>query len=60
MIRMVSKDEQPIPLSDQKYIDIFQKSMKEWGIKMQSSESAHVYGFMDLIGLDAKPYGEVY
>ena len=60
MIRMVSKDEEPIPLSDQKYVDIFQNSMKEWGTKMQSNSGSYMYGYVDLMELDAKPYGTVY
>lgn len=59
-IRQVSKDQEPIPLSDEKYAGIFNKSMEEWGTKMQSNEGGYMYGYVDLVGLDAKPYGEVY
>ena len=57
---MVSKDQEPVPLSDQKYIDIFTKSMQEWGMKMQNNEEGYLYGGVDLVNLNAKPYGEAY
>jgi hypothetical protein len=60
MIRQVSKDQEPIPLSDEKYAALFKKSMEEWGTKMQSNEGGYMYGYVDLVGLDAKPYGEAY
>lgn len=60
MIRQVSKDEEPIPLSDDKYAGIFKESMGKWGTKMQSNEAGYMYGYVDLVGLDAKPYGQAY
>jgi hypothetical protein len=57
---MVSKDQQPIPLSEDKYIEIFKKSMEDWGNKMSHNEGGYQFGFVDLEGLDAKPYGTAY
>merc|ERR1711939_148018 len=60
MIRQVSKDQEPIPLSDEKYAGVFKKSMEEWGAKMQSNEGGYMYGYVDLKGFEPKPYGQVY
>lgn len=59
-IRQVGKDEQPIDLSQQNHLDILNKSMGDWSNKMSSDSEGYAFGFIDLEGLNAHPYGQEY
>ena len=59
-IRQVSKDQEPVDLSDEKFIEVFNNSMGEWQGKMQSDKGGYAYGYIDLVGFEPHSYGVAY
>ena len=57
---MVSKDQEPVDLSDDKMVDAFKTSLGEWSEKMSNDKGGYAYGFVDFVGITPKPYGEAY
>lgn len=49
-IRQVGKGQEPIDLSDEKNVELFQKSMGAWGENMQKDAgNMNLYGYVDLL-----------
>ena len=59
-IRMVSKDQEPLDLSNEEALSAFKKSMEKWSQKMSDNKGGYAYGFVDFVGIQPKPYGEAY
>jgi len=58
-IRQVGKDQEPIDLSNQENVDVFNESMGEWGAAMQEDAAKmNMYGYIDLNSkFHPAPYG---
>ncbi|KAM0808397.1 hypothetical protein AB5N19_08740 [Seiridium cardinale] len=56
-IRLVGKDRQPLDLTQDKYLQVFQKSMEQWGKEMGDNKNNSKYGYVDILGTELKPYG---
>lgn len=59
-IRLVGKDKEPLDLTQDKYLEIFQKSVEKWSKEMGEDKNNSKYGYVDIFGMDLKPYGTPY
>lgn len=59
-IRLVGQDKEPLDLSQDKYTEIFTKSMGQWGQMMSENKDGSKFGFVDIEGLKLEPYGTPY
>lgn len=59
-IRLVAQDKEPLDLSQEKYKDIFMKSMEQWSEAMGKNEDGSKFGYIDVIGLDLQDFGTPY
>jgi len=55
-IRQISKDEEPIDLSDEKNVELFKKDMEAWGKRLGEDKEMKEYGYIEL-SQPGKPYG---
>lgn len=57
-IRQVGKDQEPIDLSRQENVDVFNRDMETWGKKMAEDGAAmNLYGYVDITSQEASAYG---
>ncbi|THW24011.1 FMN-linked oxidoreductase [Aureobasidium pullulans] len=56
-IRQISKDQEPIDMSDEKNEQDFMKDMGEWAQKMGQDSKMEKYGYIDLTTAAPLPYG---
>lgn len=47
-------------MSQDKYIDVFKKSMQKWAEGMANNKDGSKYGYIDIEGLDLQSYGTPY
>ncbi|KAI1765646.1 NADH:flavin oxidoreductase/NADH oxidase [Hypoxylon sp. FL1150] len=59
-IRLVGRDKEPLDLSQDKYAEIFTKSLGKWFQMMGENQDNSKYGFVDIEGLELEPYGTPY
>ncbi|KAH6648656.1 hypothetical protein BKA67DRAFT_521921 [Truncatella angustata] len=59
-IRLVGNDKEPLDLTQDKYLDVFKKSMEQWGKEMAEDKNQAKYGYVDIRGTELKPYGTSY
>lgn len=59
-IRLVGKDKEPLDLTQDKHLEVFQKSMEQWGKEMGEDKNNSKYGYVDILGTELKPYGTPY
>lgn len=59
-MRLISKDKEPLDLSQEKYNDIFMASVQKWSEKMAASKDGSMYGFVDIEGVELEPFGTPY
>ncbi|KAI4155907.1 MAG: hypothetical protein LQ340_000657 [Diploschistes diacapsis] len=60
LIRMVSKDQQPLDLSKEEGVESLKKSIGAWRETMSNDQGGYAYGFVDFVDIEPKPYGEAY
>lgn len=57
-IRQIGKDEEPIDLSRQENVDVFNRDMQAWSKKMaEDGPKMSLFGYVDIISQAASPYG---
>jgi hypothetical protein len=49
-----------LDLTQDKYLELFQKSMEQWGKEMAENKDGSKYGYVDIIGAELQPYGTPY
>lgn len=59
-MRLVSKDKEPLDLSQEKYKDVFMKSMENWSEAMANNKDGSKFGYIDIVGLDLQDFGTPY
>ncbi|KAI0173023.1 hypothetical protein GGR52DRAFT_432450 [Hypoxylon sp. FL1284] len=59
-LRLVGQDKEPLDLSQEKYSEIFTKSMQHWGQMMSENKDGSKFGYVDIEGLKLEPYGTPY
>lgn len=59
-MRLLGKDKQTLDMSQDKYVEAFQKSMKSWSEKTGNDKDGSTYGYVDIEGLDLQPFGTPY
>lgn len=59
-MRLVAQDKEPLDLSQEKYKDIFVKSMQTWAQGMANNADGSKYGFVDIEGTTLQPFGTPY
>lgn len=59
-IRLVGNDKEPLDLSREDQLEIFQQSMGKWGEKMSHNEDNSKFGYVDIDGLKLEPFGQAY
>ena len=59
-IRQLARDQQPINLSRQDNVEIFQKDMQIWADKMAKDfDRMREYGYVDIVSQETSPYGSL-
>jgi hypothetical protein len=56
----VGQDKEPLDLTQDKYLEIFQNSMQQWSKAMSENKDNSKYGYVDIVGLDLQSYGAPY
>lgn len=59
-IRLVSNDKEPLDLSREAHMKVFQDSMGKWGEKMSQNEDNSKFGYVDIFGVQLEPFGTSY
>ncbi|TDZ60910.1 NADH-dependent flavin oxidoreductase nadA [Colletotrichum trifolii] len=59
-MRLVGKDKEPLDVSQEKYKEVFEKSMEKWSAKMADNSDNSEYGFIDVEGVKLEPFGTPY
>ena len=59
-IRLVGNDNEPLDFGRQDHMSIFIDSMQKWMEIMSQNTSKSEYGFVNIEGIDLKPYGTPY
>ena len=60
LIRMIGRDEEPVDLSREEFEKAFFEGMGHWKEKMDADTGFYSYGYVDMDGVKARRYGEVY
>jgi hypothetical protein len=56
----VGRDKEPLDLTQDKYVDVFKKSMEQWSKEMGENKDGSKFGYIDIQGLELQPYGTAY
>ncbi len=59
-MRMIGKDQEPIDLSQEEYVNAFFKDMGDWSDKMAHDTGMYSFGYVDLDSIKPNPYGVAY
>ena len=59
-IRMIGRDQEPIDLSQEKYMEVFEKDMGSWTEKMAHDTGMYSFGYVDIESMRPNPYGVAY
>ncbi|KAI1872169.1 uncharacterized protein JN550_003888 [Neoarthrinium moseri] len=59
-IRLVGQDKEPLDLTQDKYVEIFKKSVEQWSKQMADNEDGSKYGYVDIEGTKLEPFGTAY
>ncbi|KAK2053734.1 NADH:flavin oxidoreductase/NADH oxidase [Colletotrichum caudatum] len=59
-MRLVGQDKEPLDVSQEKYKEVFEKSMAEWSQGMADNGDNSKYGYIDIEGTKLQPYGTPY
>ncbi|KAI8294028.1 NADH-dependent flavin oxidoreductase nadA [Colletotrichum sp. SAR11_240] len=56
-IRLVGKDKEPLDVSQEKYKEVFEKSLQKWAQGMAENSDGSKYGYIDIEGTTLQPFG---
>ncbi|KAF9871333.1 hypothetical protein CkaCkLH20_11254 [Colletotrichum karsti] len=56
-MRLVGQDKEPLDLTQEKYKDVFEKSMQKWAEQMAQNSDLTKFGYIDVEGTKLEPYG---
>ncbi|KAK2031598.1 NADH:flavin oxidoreductase/NADH oxidase [Colletotrichum zoysiae] len=59
-MRLVGQDKEPLDVSQEKYKEVFEKSMGKWAQGMADNGDNSKYGYIDIEGTTLQPYGTPY
>ncbi|RYP19696.1 hypothetical protein DL765_003211 [Monosporascus sp. GIB2] len=59
-IKLVGHDKQPLDLTREDHLQVFQNSMGLWAQKMAADKDGSMCGFVDIEGIKLEPYGTAY
>lgn len=59
-MRLVGNDKEPLDMSQDKYKDVFLKSMQKWSEMMANNTDGSKFGFIDIEGIELQPFGTPY
>ncbi|KAF5495078.1 NADH-dependent flavin oxidoreductase nadA [Colletotrichum siamense] len=59
-IRLVGKDKEPLDVSQEKYKEVFEKSLQKWAQGMAENSDGSKYGYIDIEGTTLQPFGTPY
>ncbi|KAK1993276.1 NADH:flavin oxidoreductase/NADH oxidase [Colletotrichum falcatum] len=59
-MRLVGQDKEPLDISQEKYKEVFEKSMGKWSEKMADNSDNSAFGFIEIEGTTLQPYGTPY
>lgn len=59
-IRLVANDKEPLDLSREDHMKVFEESMKQWGQGMAQNSDGSKFGFVDIQGVKLEPFGAAY
>lgn len=59
-MKLVSRDREPLDMSQEKYSNIFLQSLEKGAKALADNEDGSKYGFIDIEGVELQPYGTAY
>ncbi|OLN87684.1 NADH oxidase 1 [Colletotrichum chlorophyti] len=59
-MRLVGQDKEPLDVSQEKYKEVFEKSMAKWSEQMAKNDDNSKYGYIDIEGTKLEPFGTAY
>ncbi|GJC87463.1 NADH-dependent flavin oxidoreductase nadA [Colletotrichum liriopes] len=59
-MRLVGQDKEPLDVSQEKYKEVFEKSLAKWSAKMADNADNSKYGYIDIEGTTLQPFGTPY
>lgn len=59
-MRLVGNDKEPLDMSQDKYKDVYMKSMQKWSEMMANNTDGSKFGFIDIEGIELQPFGTPY
>ncbi|KAH0439145.1 hypothetical protein CcaCcLH18_02940 [Colletotrichum camelliae] len=59
-MRLVGKDKEPLDVSQEKYKEVFEKSLQKWAQGMAENSDGAKFGYIDIEGTTLQPFGTPY
>lgn len=59
-MQLVGQDKQPLDLTREDHMQVFQKSMETWAQEMAANSDNTKYGYVDIKDFELQPYGTPY
>ncbi len=59
-MKLIGQDKQPLDMTREDHVDIFKRSTEQWKEKVLANKDNSLYGFADIEGFKAEPYGTTY